>query len=178
MLLIQSHLIQTKNIPGVFLKMKLLYWSAPLALFVWSFFALQTASYVLIGVIVLFEGYLYLSERMGRPKPDLSNWTQEEIEIIKKYHRSLRNPFAAKKLSGLLNGFRLCVIFWLPWLLWNELWVPAGFLVVNFFVTASLSVRLDPIFFLEDAVRKGQRQFSEELSLLQKISEKYPVRKG
>ena len=158
--------------------MKLLYWSVPLVLFGWSFFALHTAAYVLIGVIVLFEGYLFLSEHIGRPKPEPSNWTPEEIEIINKYRLSLQNPFAAKKFSGLLNGFRLCVIFWVPWLLWNELWIPAGLLVVNFFVTASLSVRLDPIFFLEDAVRKGQRQFSDELSLLQKTAEKYRGRKG
>ena len=158
--------------------MKLFYWSVPLALFVWSFFDPQTAAYALVGVKVLFEGYLFLTERMGRPKLDPSDWTSKEIEIIKKYHQSLRNPFVAGKLSGLLNGFRLSVIFWVPWLLWNELWIPVGFLLANFFVTASLSVRLNPIFFLEDAVPKGQKQFSNELSLLREVAEKFKSRKG
>lgn len=167
-----------KKYPRSLTTMKpLYYWSVPLALYIWSFFNPQTAVYTFIGVKVLFEGYLFLSERMGRSEPDPPDWTAEEIEIRKKYNLSLQNPFRAKKLYGLLNGFRLSIIFWGPWLLWNELWIPFGFLVVNFFITASLSVRLNPIFFLEDAVHKGQIQFSNELSLLREVAEKLKLRK-
>jgi len=156
----------------------LYYWSVPLAFFIWSLFNLQTAAYAFIAVQILFEGYLFLGDRMGRPKPEPSDWTAEEIEIRRKYHLSYQNPFRAQKLSGLLNGFRLSVIFWLPWLLWNELWIPVAFLIVNFFITASLSVRLNPIFFLENAVRKGQNQFSQELSLVREVGEKLKRRNG
>ncbi len=150
----------------------LYYWSAPLALFIWSIFNPQTAAYTFIGIVVLFEGYLFLRGSMGRRKPELSDWTAKEIEILTKYYLFLQNPFRTKKLSGLLNGFRLSVIFWLPWLLWNELWIPVGFLILNFFITASLSVRLNPIFVLEDVVKKGQVQFSNELSSLREVAEK------
>ena len=57
------------------------------------------------------------------------------------------------------------------WLLWSHVWIPAAFLAINFFLTASLSVRLDPFFFLANAVNRGQYQFAEELSILQEIRE-------
>ena len=52
------------------------------------------------------------------------------------------------------------------------MWLPSAIIAVNFFVTGSLAVRLDPIFFLSDAVNRGKYQFAGELSLLQEVSEK------
>lgn len=46
------------------------------------------------------------------------------------------------------------------------------FLAVNFFLTASISVRLDPFFFLSEAVNSGHYQFAGELETLQGIQEK------
>ncbi len=157
--------------------MKTHYYSVQLAFFIWSFFNPQTAAYAFVGAKVLFEGYLFIRDRMARPEPDPSEWAPEEAEILKNYHLSLQNPFRTKKLSGLLNGFRLSIVFWLPWLLWNDLWIPVGFLIVSFFITASLSVKLNPIYVFEEAVKKGQRQFSNELTLLQGVAGKLEIRK-
>ena len=41
-----------------------------------------------------------------------------------------------------------------------------------FFITADVSVRLDPFFFLGQAVQSGQRQFVYELSMLQRVAER------
>jgi hypothetical protein len=150
----------------------------PLGLFIWSLFDPTTASYVFIGIATVFVAYLFFIDITGKPKPDPSIWNPEEIEAMRKYHLALRFPFGAKEFSVQLNGIRWSSLIWVPWLLWNQLWIPAGFLVINFFLTASLSVRLDPFFFLSDAVNRGQWQFSGELAALQSIREKLNERIG
>jgi len=153
--------------------LKLLYWSVPLGMFVWSVFQPKIASYSYLIVTILYVGYLFLIDISGRPKPDPSSWTPEEIHIIKTYHLALRYPRAAKDMSVILNGFRWTAIFWVPWLLWNHLWICAIFIAVNFFVSSDLSVKLDPFFFLSDAIRRGKSQFVPELTLLQQVDERW-----
>jgi len=158
------------------LLLKLVYWIVPLGIFVWSLFQPPIASYVFIPT-ALFEGWLYLTDIFGKPSLDSSIWSPDEIEIIRKYHVSLRYPFGAKDMSVVLNGFRWSTLLWVPWLLWNHLWICAAVIAVNFFVTGSLSVRLDPIFFLSDAVNKGKMEFAAELALLQQVIEKMHIKK-
>lgn len=52
------------------------------------------------------------------------------------------------------------------------MWLAAAIAVGSFFITGSLSVRLDPFFFLGDAVNRGQMQFAMELALLKQVSDK------
>ena len=133
------------------------------------------ASYAFVGLAAIFVAHLFFIDITGKPKPDPSIWTSDEIRVLRKYHLAIRFPFGARDFSCYLNGIRWSSLIWVPWLLWNHLWIPGAFLVVNFFVTGSLSVRLDPFFFLSDAVRKGQHQFAGELSILQKVQEKLEI---
>lgn len=151
---------------------KLLYWSIPLGLFVWSIFSPATATYIFLAATAIFEGYLFFIDRANRPNPDPSRWSQEEIDVLRKYHLALRYPFGAKDMSVVLNGFRWSALLWVPWLLWNQMWVFAVIIALNFFIAGDLSFRLDPFFFLSDAVNRGKYQFAGELSLLQEVAEK------
>ena len=150
----------------------LIKFAVPLGLFVWSLFQPSIASYVFVGLAALFVSYLFFVDMTGKPNPDHLIWSPDQIEVMKKYHLAIRFPFGSKDFSCYLNGIRWSSLIWVPWLLWNHLWIPAGFLAINFFLTASLSVRLDPFFFLSDAVNRGQYQFSRELATLQRIKEK------
>lgn len=141
----------------------------PLGFFIWSLFLPSIASYVFVGLSAVFMAYLFFIDIANKPKPDPAVWTPDEIDVMRKYHLSIRFPFGARDFSCYLNGIRWSILIWVPWLLWNHLWIPAGFLTINFFLTASLSVRLDPFFFLSDAVNRGQYQFAEELDTLQAI---------
>ena len=157
---------------------KLLYWCVPLGLFVWSIFNPTTASYLFLAAIAIFEGYLFFMDTANKPNPNPSSWSQDEIYVLRKYHIALRYPFASKDMSVILNGFRFTALLWVPWLFWNEIWLPATIIALNFFITGSLAVRLDPFFYLSDAVNKGKYQFAGELSLLQEVSEKLRGQKG
>jgi len=143
----------------------------PLGLFIWALFMPHIAGYIYVVIYGLFEGYLFLIDKTKK-NPDPEKWSNEEIEIIKKYYLALRFPFGAKDMSVYLNGFRWAGILWLILFLFNQMWLAAAFVLVSFFITASISVRLDPFFFLEQAVASGQMQFAHELSLLQQVSEK------
>lgn len=152
---------------------KMLYWFVPLGLFVWSLFSPAIATYLFLAAIVLYEGYLFFIDGLNKPSPDPLLWSQEEIDTLRKYHIALRYPFGAKDMSVILNGFRFSALLWVPWLLWNQMWLAAVIISLNFFIKGSLAVRLDPIFFLTDAVNRGKYQFAEELFLLNEVSEKF-----
>ena len=143
----------------------------PMGLFIWALFMPQIASYIFVGMYGLFEGYLFLIDKM-KPNPDSQKWSIEEIRIIREYHLALRFPFGAKDMSLYLNGFRWSGFLWIILLLFNQMWLEALFVLVSFFITASISVRLGPFFFLGQAVASGQKQFAYELSLLQNVAEK------
>lgn len=143
----------------------------PLCLFIWALFMPHAAGYTYIAIYGLFSGYLLIIDKT-KPNPDPEKWSTEEIKIINKYYLALRFPFGAKDMSFYLNGFRWASILWSILFLFNQMWFPALFLVIAFFITGPISVRLDPFFFLGQAVQSGQMQFTYELSLLQNVSEK------
>ena len=134
-------------------------WFIPFCLFIWAIFMPKAGGYTFIGLYVAFQAYLFLID-FSKPNPDPSAWSPAEIEILRKYHLALRFPFGAKEMSCQLNGFRwIGLLFLTPFLLWNHMWIAGAIPVVSFFITGSISVRLDPFFFLRDAVNRGQLQF-------------------
>lgn len=144
----------------------------PFGIFIWSIFMPQAGGYTYLGLYVLFVAYLFMIDS-SKPNPDPSIWSSDEIEVLRKYHLALRFSFGAKDMSCHLNGFRwIGLLLLTPWVLWNHMWIAGAVLIVTFFITGSISVRLDPFFFLGDAVNKGQMQFAHELSMLQQVAEK------
>ena len=144
-----------------------------LCLFIWAILMPKVGGYAFIAVYVAFQAYLFFIDSL-KPNPDPSKWSAHEIAIIRKYHPFLRFPFGARILSNQLNGFRwIGLLFLTPWLLWNHMWIAAAIVVISFVITASISVRLDPLFFLGDAVNRcDQTQFASELALLKQVSER------
>ena len=150
----------------------------PLGLFIWSLFQPVVASSIFSAIIVVLSSYLLFIDIIGRPKPGSINWSKPEIEIMKKYHLALRYPFGARDMSAIVNGLRWSALIWVPWMLWNHLWVCGAIVGVNFFVMTSLSVRLDPFYFLSDAVNRGNTGFEYELRMLHNVSERLKLEKG
>ncbi|MEA3421632.1 MAG: hypothetical protein U9Q97_08155, partial [Acidobacteriota bacterium] len=92
----------------------------PLSLFIWALFMPHVAGYIYVAIYGLFEGYLFLTDKIKK-NPDPEKWSTEEIEIIKKYYLALRFPFGAKDMSVYLNGFRWSGILWLILFLFNQM---------------------------------------------------------
>lgn len=138
----------------------------PLGMFIWSLVHPAFASWTFVGLTAVFVAWLFLAEKMGDPSPDPSIWRPDECEIIRKYYLAIRYPHGANTMSNFLNGIRMASLIWIPWMLWNHLWIPALFLAANYFLTASLACRLDPFFTLSLAAQKDRVQFAEELAAL------------
>ena len=156
----------------LFVLNNLIKFAFPLVMFLWSLFHTTVASYAFVVLAGLFVAYLFFMDKGTRPEPDPELWTPDEIKVIREYHLALRFPFGARDFSCHLNGIRWSSLIWIPWMLWHRLWVPAGFLAVNFLATASLSVRLDPFFFLSHAVNSGHSHVAHELATLQGVNDK------
>jgi len=164
----------------------------PLSLFIWALFMPDVAGYSYIGIYILLAGYLFFLDKI-RPNPDPSKYTKKEIDVIRKYHLALRFPFASKDMSLYLNGFRFAGMLWVFLFLFNQMWIESIFVVVAYFLTASISLRLDPFFILPALIQKEQERhiknfvscspnqvamqnifmFKDELSILKNVSEKF-----
>jgi hypothetical protein len=144
----------------------------PLGMFMWSLFHPTLASWIFVGLTALFVGWLFLAEIMSNPSPDPLIWRPDECEIIRKYYLAIRYPHGANTMSNFLNGIRMASLIWIPWMLWNHLWIPALFLAINYYLSAPLACRLDPFFTLSLVAQKGHVQFAEELIALRAVSAK------
>jgi len=77
----------------------------PLCLFIWAIFMPKAGSYTFIGLYIVFQAYLFFIDSR-KPNPDPTEWSTDEIKIIRKYHLALRLPSGANIMSTQLNGFR------------------------------------------------------------------------
>ena len=143
----------------------------PIALFIWSLFMPLFGTYAYIAIYFLFTVYLVLVDNL-RPTPDPEKWTPSETQIIRKYHLALKFSFGSRDMSVFLNGFRWSGILFIVLSVYHQLWFAAAFIIIAFFFTADISVRLDPFFFLSQAAQSGNKQIASELFLLQQVSNK------
>lgn len=143
------------------------------SIFVWSIFMPHAGGYTYLAIYIAFQSYLFFIDSSNKPSPDPEIWSPDEIEILRKYHLTLRFPFGSEDMSCHLNRFRwIGLLLLTPLVLWNHMWIVAVILIASFFISGSISVRLDPIFFLGDTVNRGKLQFTSELELLNRVSER------
>lgn len=148
-------------------------WTLPLCFFVWSLFQPVTAAYVYMAVIGIFMAFLMLLIAFGKPKLNPAAWTEYEIEIIYRYNLAVEYPDMAAWFSGVLGGFRCSGIIWIPWLLWNHLWLLSICLPLMGFLSWPFSMRLDPLHYIGESIEYGHKKYLKELAALMVIRRKF-----
>lgn len=145
---------------------------------IWSFFNPVLAAKVFIILVGLFEGYIILMSRIGRPDnlgafnpPYYLN--PDEVAVVKRYHLFFRFPFASRELSAALSGIQLSSLVWVPWLLYQQEWLAAIALALNFFIAATLAMQLNPRLFLSRASGVTALTASMELMSIQSALRKF-----
>ncbi len=130
-----------------------------IGILIWSFFMPFNASIVFLVLIILFEGYISLLSFSLKRTSDASKCSVDEIAVIRKYPYYFYYPFSSKSDSSNLSGIAISTFIWVPWLLYNNLWLPATIIGVNYFISGSLSQKLNPRAFLHDAVENKGKMF-------------------
>lgn len=120
---------------------------------IWSFFSPALAAKVFLIIVAVFEGYIFLMSRAGRPdhleafsSPHYFN--PDEVAVIKKYHLFFKFPFASRDFSAALSAIQLSSFIWVPWLLYQSQWLTGIAIGANYFIAAPLAMGLNPRLFL------------------------------
>ena len=115
-----------------------------LGLLIFSFFAPTVASAIFILFVIALDLLVFSADRARTPPSRLSLFPREE-EIYRRHAVYIRYPGGSAEVCAALQATRWLSLLWLPWLLWCELWWPAGILLAHFLVTGSISVRMNPV---------------------------------
>jgi len=122
---------------------------------IWSFFnPIEGAKYFVFFVIIGIQGYLLLAGRLGNldgltKEGSPYDFSENEIDVIKKYPLYFQYPYAARELSSALSGIQLISFLWIPWLLFQHLWLYAIYIAINIFFSGYLAKSYCPIVFLK-----------------------------
>jgi hypothetical protein len=147
-----------------------------LGLILFSFWSPLISAYIFIGSFVLLEGWILLASSNAKNinfKEDF-RFSEEEQKIVKKYFIAIQFPFFTEILSMGVRMVQMATIIWVPWLLFNELWLPSLIIGVNYFIAGALSVKTNPRFFLHDAVKKRNRmEFLYEMTIVDIVFDKF-----
>lgn len=146
-------------------------------LLVTSFFYPTQASWFFVAFFVILEAYLLVTSRKRKCSfaGDIHfNFSDEEKRTIEKYHLYFRYPYTAKSLSASLSLIALSAIIWVPWLLYNHLWLQAIIIGLNYVAAQFFSTKLNIRFYLHDAVeRLKQEEHRKEMVLVDSICSKF-----
>lgn len=148
-------------------------------LFLSSFLYPTVAPFGLLSFFVLFELFIFVSSiRLSSHEFKLNNGeilTDDERLVAKKYSLYFKYPYTAKLYSSNLSLIGIIGLILIPWLLFHSLWIPTAFFVINYFIAQKLSVKLNPRFYLHDAVeRNNQLEHTLEMHLVDSICNKLP----
>lgn len=125
---------------------------------------------VVVGIIEamqLIAVYVSTSEVTDKEK-----WTEEEQEVIKKYHVFFGYPFGAKAFYNFFSAVKLSIFVWVPVLIYKDLWIPAIIIGLNYFVLINLLKKINPRFYLHEAVQSGKHECAIEMQLVDSVIEK------
>ncbi len=141
-------------------------------LFVLAFWYPLVAGGTFLISSIIFEIYLFLINRIKFQISNKEKWSDDEKEILQKYSLYFRFIRIPRLFSFTLTAIQLSVLFWVPLLLYKNHWLLAVIIGLNYFMAGLLSAKLDPKFFLRDAISKGKSRFSRELDLINNINKK------
>ena len=151
------------------------------AILIWGFFSPAVASWTFIGLfIAIFEGHslvMYLTRRSKisiEPSEPPYFLTERELLVVRKYPVLFVLPFAALEYASGLASIPLTSYVWVPWLLYNGLYVQASIIAVNFFLIGHLVIRIDPRNFYKQAMQRGNapRWVVDEIELCESAMSK------
>ena len=143
-----------------------------LLLLVYSFWNINTGSLIFIVSCSLFNIYILLCNT-AKIHIDESKWTKDEIDLIKNYHLYFRYPFASKSFSATASGIYVFGLVLFIWLMIHGFWIKSGLVILNSLIAMAMQSKLNPLYFLHNAVEKQHKhKFAKEMELMDSVCKK------
>jgi hypothetical protein len=144
-----------------------------LAILIYSFWNIYLAWIIFAAIAALFNLWIYSVQYSSTATFNTIGWVSEEIKILKKYHLYFCFPFASKFNSIVASAIYIFGAVLAIILLWHGYWLQAIFIAINAIASALISPKLNPRFFLHDAVeRRNDYQFYEEMAIVDAVCNK------
>ena len=122
-----------------------------LGFLIWSIFSPINASIAFICLFAVVEGWFLFLDMIKSPDLQLMKskycLTDSELRVFNKYYIFYKFPNLSSKTSVAMSGFQYSAFLWVPWLLYNRLWILAIVTGLNFFLANYLSKKLKPLLF-------------------------------
>lgn len=144
-----------------------------LAILIYSFWNISFSSMVFLVIATIFNIWLYSTQYLGKIEPDKSKWTEKEIDVLRKYHLYFQFPFTSKFNSSTASAIYIFGTILVVLLLWHGYWIKAIIMAINALASALISSKLNPRFYLHDAVeRQNKYQYHDEMIAVDSVCDK------
>ena len=138
-------------------------------LFLWSLASPTLPAWIFIAVLIIIDAVLLLLDFGAKGTPTRITVLPHEEETFRRHWIYLLLPGGASVICLWLQVTRWSAVFWVPWLGYNGAWWLAAAIALHFFVTSSLSVRLNPIGPYALEAQRGNADFAREVQILQSL---------
>ena len=145
---------------------------ATLGLLVASFFAPEISAAIYVLAIAALDILIFSADRAARTPPERLALSPSEEEVFRLHSVYIRLPRGSAEVCAVLQVTRWLSLLWLPWLLWSELWWPAGILAAHFVVTSAVSVRMNPVGPYMMAAQEGNLDLGRQGEIIQDLLER------
>lgn len=140
-----------------------------------GFVSLAASSITFIVIAYIICIIIMLLNFLSRPAKNstLSLYLHpQEFLVYQHYHLHFLAPGAAEIYSALLNGLRMAGFVWGALCLWNGLYWLGGISIAYGFITSGLIAKLNPLLYIGNAAKKGNKFAIEQISLIESVREK------
>lgn len=126
------------------------------------FFFPEVCSIILITVVLLYWLYIFFINKNLKFKDD--DFSKEEKRVLYKYPLYFRYYFFSTSMSKFFAFVQMTTILLSIFLLWKSLWLYLIPIVLTFFISAKLRMKLDPLFFKKEEYAEYKKKLNENVA--------------
>lgn len=141
-------------------------------LIILSFWFSSEMSIIILIIYGLLEIIIFRTTFIkAKPIKELKLTSYEE-KIFSEYYIFFKFPVGSVDYSVILSTIQFSTFILTPLFLFKELFIPAIILGINYFLVSSFVVKLNPILFMRDDIKKGNMTFLSEYETIQVVIKK------
>lgn len=141
-------------------------------LIILSFWFPVVTSTIILLLYFVFE-VMGIAPTFIKTKPaEGLNLNKEEEDVFSRYYAFFRYSFGAQDISRIFAIIQISAFILAPLLWYKGLIVQAIILAVNYFVVGPFAMKLNPVHYLGEEIKKGNTTHVAEYELIRSVSEK------